>query len=151
MGYDGVRILTTRAEWQQLAEDRILDAQAHLVASVGRWSAAYYLVGYAVECGLKSCVLVRVAAHPELIYEYSRFSQDAWTHDIEKLVGAAGLKAERDADVSANPALFLNWQLAKAWDEQARYLQKTRREAERLFEAVTHSTDGVMQWIRRRW
>jgi hypothetical protein len=92
-----------------------------------------------------------IAAHPELIYENNRFSQDAWTHDIEKLVAAAGPKIDRDADASANPALFLNWQLAKVRDEQARYLHKTQREAERLFEAVTHSTDGVMQWIRRRW
>ncbi len=37
-----------RAELQQLAEDRILDAQALL--AVNRWSGAYYLAGYAVEC-----------------------------------------------------------------------------------------------------
>ena len=35
---------------QQLAEDRILDAASLL--AVGRWSGAYYLAGYAVECGL---------------------------------------------------------------------------------------------------
>jgi hypothetical protein len=149
--HDEVRIVTTRAEWQQLAEDRILDAQAHLAPGVGRWSAAYYLVGYAVECGLKSCVLARVTAHPELIYEDRRFSQDAWTHDIESLVVVAGIKTGRDADALANPALSLNWQWAKDWSEQTRYLQKTQAEAERLFEAVTHPVDGVMQWIRLRW
>jgi hypothetical protein len=37
--------MTTRAEWQQLAEDRILDAQAHVAAGIGRWSAAYYYPG----------------------------------------------------------------------------------------------------------
>jgi hypothetical protein len=47
--------MTTRPEWQQLAEDRILDAQTHLDPAVGRWSGAYYLVGYAIECGLNSC------------------------------------------------------------------------------------------------
>jgi len=143
--------MTTRAEGQQLAEDRILDAQAHLAPGVGRWSAAYYLVGYAVECGLKSCVLVRVAAHPEVIYQERRFSQDAWTHDIETLVAAAGLKTDRDADARANPVLYRNWLTAKDWSEQARYSRKTQAEAERLFEAVTHPVDGVMQWIRRRW
>ena len=69
--------MTTRAEWQQLAEDRILDAQALLAPAVARWSAAYYLIGYAVECGLKSCVLARVAARPEVIYEERNFSSDA--------------------------------------------------------------------------
>ena len=35
--------MTTRAEWQQLAEDRILDARAHLAPGVDRWSVAFYL------------------------------------------------------------------------------------------------------------
>ena len=143
--------MTTRAKWQQLAEDRILDAQAHLVPAVGRWSAAYYLIGYAVECGLKSCVLALVGAHPEVIYEERRFSPDAWTHDIESLVVLARLEVDRDADSAANPALYTNWQRVAEWTEESRYLQKTRPEAERLFEAVAHPNDGVMQWIRLRW
>src|SRR5271170_3004338 len=98
--------MTTRAEWQQLAEDRILDARAHLDPAVGRWSAAYYLIGYAVECGLKSCVVALIGAHPEIIYEERRFSQVAWTHDIEALVVLARLKADRDLDAMVNPARF---------------------------------------------
>jgi len=143
--------MTTRAEWQQLAEDRILDAKAHLDPAVARWSGAYYLVGYAVECGLKSCLLAFVGAHPEVIYDDRRFSQDAWTHNIEALVVLARLRADRDADAVANPGLRRNWQRVKDWTEQSRYLQKTRTEAEDLFEAVTHPSDGVMQWIRLRW
>jgi hypothetical protein len=38
-------------ELRQLAQDRILDAKALLAAR--RWSGAYYLAGYAVECALK--------------------------------------------------------------------------------------------------
>lgn len=101
--------------------------------------------------GLKSCVIARVAAHPEVIYEDRRFSLDAWTHDIESLVRVANLKAVRDADAAAHPALYTNWQRVKDWSEQARYLQKTQAEAERLFEAVTHPNDGAMRWIRLRW
>jgi hypothetical protein len=143
--------MITRAEWQQLAEGRILDAQAHLNPAVGRWSAAYYLVGYAVECGLKSCVLAYVQAHPEVIYGKKTFSMDAWTHDIEKLVMLAQLKTDRDADAAANPALFTSWQRVKDWTEESRYDQKTQAEAELLFDAVTNPIDGVMQWIRLRW
>jgi hypothetical protein len=143
--------VTTRAEWQQLAEDRILDAQAHLAPAVARWSAAYYLIGYAVECGLKSCVLVRVAAHPEVLYVDRKFSHDAWTHDIETLVRLADLKAVRDADTLANAALYTNWQLVRGWTEASRYQQKTQMQAEQLFNAVTDPNDGVMQWIRHRW
>ena len=120
--------MTTRTEWQELADERILDAQANLVPAVGRWSAAYYLIGYAVECGLKSCVLTFVGAHSEVIYEDRRFSQDAWTHDIESLVVLARLKADRDADAVANPALYTNWQHVKDWTEQARYVRKNQAE-----------------------
>jgi hypothetical protein len=47
-----------RAELQQLAEDRRLDAEALLAAQ--RWAGAYYLAGYAVECGLKACIMAYV-------------------------------------------------------------------------------------------
>ena len=143
--------MTTRAEWRQLAEDRILDAQALLSAGVNRWSAAFYLIGYAVECGLKACVLARVAAHPEVIYEDRKFSNDAWTHDIESLVVVADIKADRDADAAANLALYQNWQWVKDWNEKSRYEPKTQSQTQRIFNAVTDPQNGVMQWIRARW
>jgi hypothetical protein len=139
----------TRAEWQQLAEDRILDAQAQLGAS--RWSAAYYLVGYAVECGLKSCVLARVGLNPEVIFEVKEFSKNAWTHDIEQLVALAGVKAQRDADAGQNPALHANWQRAKDWSESSRYVQTAQLDAQLLCNPVVDINHGVMQWIRARW
>jgi HEPN domain-containing protein len=43
-----------RTDLQILAEDRLKDAEV-LLAS-GRFGAAYYLAGYAVECGLKACI-----------------------------------------------------------------------------------------------
>jgi HEPN domain-containing protein len=141
--------VTTRVEWRQLAEDRVLDAQALFAA--GRWSGAFYLIGYAVECGLKACVLARVGADPEVVYEDRKFSNDAWTHDIERLVVIADIKAVRDADASANVALDANWQWVKDWSEEARYAQKGQPEAQRLINAVTDLNNGVMQWIRLRW
>jgi HEPN domain-containing protein len=139
----------TRAEWQQLAEDRILDAQALFAA--GRWSGAYYLVGYAVECGLKACVLARVGAHPEVVYEERRFAQDAWTHDLERLVILADLKTARDTDAAANVALRTNWQWVLTWSEESRYEQHGQPEAQDLLNAVIDPNNGVMQWIRVRW
>ena len=41
-----------RLEWQQLAERWLVDAKCLL--DDRNWSAAYYLAGYAVECGLKA-------------------------------------------------------------------------------------------------
>jgi HEPN domain-containing protein len=141
--------VTTRAEWQQLAEDRSLDAQALFAA--GRWSAAFYLIGYAVECGLKACVLARVSTHPEVVYEDRRFSMDAWTHDVERLVILANIKAARDADAAVNAALYQSWQRIKSWSEESRYEQQDQLEAQRLMEAVLDRHNGVMQWIRVHW
>lgn len=141
--------MTTRAQWQQLAEDRVLDAQA--LAAAGRWSGAFYLIGYAVECGLKACVLARVGASPEVVYQDRKFSNDAWTHDIERLVLLANLKAVRDADAAASAPLYHNWQRVKDWSEEARYHQNGQPDAQSLLDAVTDPTDGVMQWIRVRW
>ncbi len=43
-----------RIDLQQLARARLREAEALLNA--GEWSGAYYLAGYAVECGLKACI-----------------------------------------------------------------------------------------------
>jgi hypothetical protein len=118
---------------------------------VERWSAAYYLVGYAVECGLKSCILARIAAHPEVIFEDKRFSQDAWSHDIENLVRVAGLEADHEAAILASAAFHNNWQTARDWNERSRYARKTQGDAQQLFDAITDAAAGVMQWIRARW
>ena len=143
--------MPTRVEWQQLAECRIEDARAHLDPAVCRWAAAYYLIGYAVECGLKACILARIAAHPEDIFENKRFSLDAWTHDSEILLKLAKLHALRNADVVVNANLANNWQTLLSWTEEARYKQTSRVNAEKLSDAVTDAKDGVMQWIRVHW
>ena len=93
--------MTTRAEWQTLADDRILDARAHLVAGVDRWSAAYYLAGYAVECGLKACVLARVATFPEVIYPDRKVLKRCLDARHRKaLLLVAGIKDDRDNDAN---------------------------------------------------
>jgi HEPN domain-containing protein len=70
----------TRSELQQLAQDRLDDAQALLAAQ--RWTAAYYLAGYAVECGLKSCIITYLSANLDVIFKQRDFSRNCWTHDL---------------------------------------------------------------------
>jgi HEPN domain-containing protein len=139
----------TRADWQQIAEERLLAAQALLAAH--NWSSAYYLAGYAIECGLKSCILARLASAPELIFLEKRFSEKCWTHEIEELVKLAGLEAARTAAINANPALGPNWLLVANWNERSRYQMKTQAEAEALCNAIADNVNGVMPWTRARW
>ncbi len=139
----------TRLDWQQLAERWLVDAK-HLLDD-HRWSAAYYLAGYAVECGLKACVLVRVAAAPEVIFEDKKFSEKCWTHSILDLVKLADLERARSADAAAKPALGKNWLVVKDWSEKTRYNTTSHQKAKKLYEAITENTNGVMQWIKVRW
>jgi HEPN domain-containing protein len=138
-----------RAYWQQLAQTRVKDAEALLNA--GRWSAAYYLAGYAVECGLKACVVAYVENTPEIVFQERRFSEKCWVHDLEKLVGVADLTTVFDADIAANPELQDNWDTVKDWREDARYQQKTEAEARALYESVISHPNGVLQWIMSHW
>jgi HEPN domain-containing protein len=137
-----------RSELQQLAEDRLLDAQALLAA--GRWSAAYYLAGYAVECGLKACILAYIE-RTGVIFTDRKFADRCWTHSVEELVRLADLEVARGIDVSANPALGRNWLIVKDWTELSRYQVTPQNQAQQLLGAIGDPTDGVLPWIRSRW
>ncbi len=91
-----------RLQWQMLADRWLVDAKAMLDAHC--WSAAYYVAGYAVECGLKACVLARVAVTNEVVFEDRRFSEKCWTHNLLDLVKLAGLEPDRAALEAANAA-----------------------------------------------
>jgi HEPN domain-containing protein len=138
-----------RLQWQQLAERRLKDARALLEAH--RLAAAYYLAGYAVEAGLKSCVLKRLAAEPEVIFEERRFSERCWTHSIEDLVKLAGLEEARKVDTAANPVQAKSWVYVKDWSETARYQTAvTHHKAKKLYKAITDKQNGVIQCVRAR-
>lgn len=98
------------SELKQLAEDRLLDAQGLL--SLGRWSGAYYLAGYAVECGLKACVLGHIM-RTGVIFTDKKYAERCWTHDAADLLKLAGLEALLGADIAANPTLGLT-----GWKQQ---------------------------------
>lgn len=136
-----------RANFQRLAEARIDDAKVLL--DNGRWDGAYYLAGYAVECGLKSCIIARLLATDE--FPEKNFSTNCWTHNLTQLVSLAGLKTLLDAD----PDVSLNWTIVKDWNETVRYDLKgapdAQTKAEELYRAVTDATHGVLTWIRIHW
>lgn len=140
--------LVNRAQLQQLAEDRIVDARCLLDG--GRWSGAYYLAGYAVECGLKACIMAHVEA-VGAIFQDKKFSEKCWTHDLEELLKLANLKPTLDADTAANTAFSTNWGVAKDWKETSRYEQKTQAQAQTMYDAIASNPDGVLPWLRIRW
>jgi len=133
---------------QQLAEDRILDAQPLLAAS--RWSGAYYLAGYAVECGLKACVLNHIVS-TGVIFQDKKYAERCWTHRPEELVKLADLEAVRGIDAASDPAFAAHWLTVEGWSEHSRYESKGRLEAQQLIDAVNDPSHGVLPWIRKHW
>ena len=135
-----------RTDFQQLAEERLLDAQMLLAAQ--RWSGAYYIAGYAVECGLKACVAKLTNQYD---FPDKSFAQSCFTHNLDTLIDIARLKSDLDNDMASNQELGANWVTVRAWKEDARYQLKNQVEAVELYTAVAEQTNGVMQWIKLRW
>jgi hypothetical protein len=135
-----------RLDLQILAQEKI--AEAKILLDAGKWTGAYYLAGYAVECGIKACIarLFRTDEFPE-----KSFSDKCYVHDIDRLVVLAGLKAARDTDNAANPNLANNWTTVLQWTVDSRYGRKTQQEAQDIYDAITNHPDGVLPWIQARW
>ena len=125
-------------------------ADAEILLAHGRWHAAYYLLGYAVECGLKVCVLKEVE-EKGLILKDRRLSEKCFTHHFESLLRVANLEARRGLDSQANLRRESYWELLERWSVDARYLQFDEPAARALHEAVTHPTNGILIWIKANW
>src|SRR5947207_8112894 len=113
-----------RVELQRLAKDRLHDAKVLLAGR--RWSGAYYLAGYAVECALKACIakLMKSEEFPD-----KNFAEKCWTHHLPQLLGLAGLKADLDTAALADSDLADNWNTVKEWTESSRYARTTKAKA----------------------
>lgn len=147
---DGGRVPLARTDLQQLADVRLAEAGALLAA--GLWDGAYYLAGYAVECGLKACILARLERRgADVIFEDKKFSEKCWTHKLDDLLQLADLEAVRLAEAKSNSRFETLWRQALKWKEDARYRRLTQATAEELYLAITDPADGVMRWIRLHW
>jgi HEPN domain-containing protein len=139
-------VAVTRTELQRLAIERINDAKVLLGAR--RWSAAYYLAGYAVEAGLKACIakLKKSDEFPD-----KNFAEKCWTHNLTQLLVLAGLNSAFDVDKAANAVLAENWETVKDWKEASRYVLIGKEDAEDLYEAIADRKNGVLSWLKARW
>jgi HEPN domain-containing protein len=141
-----------RNDFQRLAELRLQEARALLAAEFP--DGAYYLAGYAVECALKACVAKRTQQHD---FPDKKLVDKSYTHDVEKLLDAAGLSDLLKKDVAQNVELELDWETVRDWSEQSRYeLFKGDPtgglvEAKLLIDAVESEKGGILRWIKQSW
>lgn len=133
-----------RTDLQNLAEERLADAELLLTNS--RYGGAYYLSGYAVECGLKACIAKLTKA--EDFYD-KKLANNIFKHDLEELANYARLDIKQLS--TADPAFAANWAQVKDWSEESRYETHTQEEAGQMIQAVRDGDHGVMRCIRQYW
>lgn len=136
---------TTRPEFQQLARLRIAEARALL--RLGHHHGAYYLAGYAVECGLKACIARKFRRHELPDKEVVVAS---YTHDLQRLLKFAELEAVLDKERKRSARFSAHWGLVKDWTVESRYAIIDESRARDMLRAVV-GRDSVMAWIRRYW
>jgi hypothetical protein len=136
-----------RGDLQALAEARLGDGIVLL--SAGRYGGAYYMLGYAIECGLKAAIAKQIREHD---FPDRKLIVDSYTHDLAKLLDLSGLRRDFTAKVAADPAFAVNWTTTKDWNEARRYdTNITDVMARDLHTAITDQTSGVLPWLKTLW
>lgn len=135
-----------RKDLRTIAEMRFRDAQVLFAGK--RYSASYYVGGYAVECALKACIAKRTRRSD---FPNKKRANEAHTHDLEALVKTAELESQRLGQVQANPVFAINWAVVKDWTPESRDKKYSRKEANDLVEAIGKPRDGVLAWVRKYW
>ena len=136
-----------RSDLQILAEARVADAEALLQA--GRWAAAYYLLGYAIECGLKACTTKQFR---EYTVPDKTIVNDFYTHRLDRLLNISGVKDALEKRAAADPQFRTNWNSVRDWNEASRYEHTTTEvKARDMLIAVTDAASGVLTWLKTQW
>lgn len=135
-----------RDQLQQIAKLRL--AEAKLLLDAYHNSGAYYLVGYAVECGLKACIAKQTKRYD---FPEKKFINDVYSHDLNRLVIAAGLQLKLSEEIKRDPAFEVNWAVVKDWKAESRYQEWTELEAKNLYDAVANRRHGIFRWLKQHW
>lgn len=136
----------SREHLRAIAECKLDDAL--LLFENQRYSNAYYLVGYAIECALKACIARQVLA--ETIPDKG-FINAVYTHRFDALIGLAGLRAELKTRQDESPQFQAYWALASEWTPEVRYESVDKATANLMLVAVADNDCGVLPWIRNFW
>ena len=136
-----------RGDFQKLTQERLKDAQALLQAQ--RYSGAYYLCGYVIECALKACIAKQTQRFD---FPPERKAVDAiYTHDLTKLINSAGLEVVFREDRQKDMKIERNWGEVKDWKETSRYEEYDQKKAQDIYQAIADEKHGVLQWVKQRW
>ncbi len=131
-----------RVDFQNLSVERLADAEALFAA--GRHACSYYIAGCVVECALKACIADKTIEDDFPPRDANRY----WTHDLERLIDSADLRAE----IKSDPSLETSWAIVKDWSESSRYENSSDAgRARMMLDAITDPQNGILQWLRKYW
>ena len=136
-----------RSDLQILANARVADAEVLLAG--GRWAAAYYLLGYAVECGLKACPARQFREHevPD-----KTIVNDFYTHRLDRLLEISGARDDLQSRAATDRGFRVSWNTVRDWKETSRYDHSTTEEQARdMLFAVADPSTGVLSWLKTQW
>lgn len=134
-----------RQDLQNLALTRLEEVEVLL--NNHKYSGAYYLSSYVIECALKACIAKQTQ---EFEFPDKKTVMDSYTHDLEKLVKVA--KLDKELKSLLNDANFsLRWLEVRDWSEESRYKTHNRQKALDIYSAITDPTHGVLQWLQQHY
>ena len=137
-----------QSDFETLAGLRVKEALALLENQC--YEGAYYLAGYAVECGLKACI-----ARNTNQYDFPPDRNTVnriYSHDLQTLLGEARLRDIHQGRMQSNAIFAEYWEIAIKWSELSRYETSiSMADAAELYLAITDPVDGVMTWLSQLW
>lgn len=134
-----------RLDLQNLALARLEEVEVLL--NNHKYSGAYYLSGYVIECALKACIAKQTQ---EFDFPDKKTVTDSYTHDLEKLVKVAKLDKELRSLLD-DPNFSLRWLEVRDWSEESRYQTHSQQKALDIYLAITDPTHGVLQWLQQHY
>jgi HEPN domain-containing protein len=138
-------MVNSRAEFKKLALTRLDDARVLLKNR--RYSAAYYVAGYVVECALKACLAKKTQRY-QFPPEPDRVRRSYYTHDLQALAKECGLL---DVLEKGHPQLGKYWTYVKDWRGTKRYDPDAGLLAKDILRAIEDPAARVLQCIKHYW
>ena len=136
-----------RNDFQEVSKLRVHEAKQLLDRQC--YPGSYYLLGYAVECSIKSCIAKQTNKYD---FPSKTVAQDCYTHDLKKLLQTAGLWQKLIDEMKLNQPLSDNWAVVKDWKETSRYISgMPEKQAHDLYSACTSRKNGVLSWLKKFW
>ncbi|WP_373534179.1 HEPN domain-containing protein [Microcoleus sp.] len=133
-----------RRDLKKLALTRLEEVEVLL--NNHKYSGAYYLSGYVIECALKACIAKQTK---KFDFPDKKTVMDSYTHDLKTLVQLAKLDLRLQSNL--DPDFSGRWSTVKDWSEKSRYQKHTRQEAVDIYSAITDPNHGVLQWLQQHW